>query len=278
MRVTNWARLNPSLRLLRAPSNKRSKGNERCGGRTRNSGLIIILAALAPAFFAATPARAQERVRVALSVRNVVFLPFYYAKDTRIYDKHGLNVELIQMRSDLQLAGLVSGEIDFTPSVGPAGAAIANSLPGESPGDSLSRAAVLVGQSPRRDDYERVGRKEGGRFAHRFGKPSLRLVDARKRRRRSEEGDVYTNRQHDDQSRGDPAGNGQCRGFEPAVHRHDGGKGLQDSWRAAVPWRKRRGSGWSPIARRSTSNRSRRAICCAPCATWWRPCGGTAAR
>jgi ABC-type nitrate/sulfonate/bicarbonate transport system substrate-binding protein len=72
---------------------------------------------------------AQERVRVALSVRNVVFLPFYYAKDTKIYDRYGLDVELIQMRSDLQLAGLVSGEIDFTPSVGPAGAAIANSLP-----------------------------------------------------------------------------------------------------------------------------------------------------
>jgi ABC-type nitrate/sulfonate/bicarbonate transport system substrate-binding protein len=75
------------------------------------------------------PASAQERVRVALSVRNVVFLPFYYAKDARIYDRYGLDVELIQMRSDLQLAGLVSGEIDFTPSVGPAGAAVANSLP-----------------------------------------------------------------------------------------------------------------------------------------------------
>ena len=61
---------------------------------------------------------------MALSVRNVVFLPFYYAKDTKIFDRHGLNVELIQMRSDLQLAGLASGEIDFTPSVGPAGAAI----------------------------------------------------------------------------------------------------------------------------------------------------------
>src|SRR5262245_14997999 len=74
-------------------------------------------------------ASADERVRMALSVRNVVFLPFYYAKDTKIFAKHGLNVELIQMRSDLQLAGLVSGEIDFTPSEGPAGAAIANSLP-----------------------------------------------------------------------------------------------------------------------------------------------------
>jgi NitT/TauT family transport system substrate-binding protein len=73
-------------------------------------------------------ASADERVRMALSVRNVVFLPFYYAKDTKIFAKHGLNVELIQMRSDLQLAGLASGEIDFTPSVGPAGAAIANGM------------------------------------------------------------------------------------------------------------------------------------------------------
>src|ERR1051325_10054806 len=48
-------------------------------------------------------AAAQERVRMALSVRNVVFLPFYYAKDIKIFEKHGLNVELIQMRSDLQL-------------------------------------------------------------------------------------------------------------------------------------------------------------------------------
>lgn len=89
----------------------------------------IILAILVAVLFTGRPVLAQERVRVALSVRNVVFLPFYYAKDTKIYDKHGLNVELIQMRSDLQLAGLVSGEIDFIPAVGPAGAAIANSLP-----------------------------------------------------------------------------------------------------------------------------------------------------
>ena len=45
-------------------------------------------------------AQGAERVRVALSVRNVVFLPFYYAKEMKIYDKYGLNVELIQIRSD----------------------------------------------------------------------------------------------------------------------------------------------------------------------------------
>ena len=91
--------------------------------------LFTIVAILGFVSLTVSCARSEERVRVALSVRNVVFLPFYYAKALKIYDRHGLNVELIQMRSDLQLAGLVSGEIDFTPSVGPAGAAIANSLP-----------------------------------------------------------------------------------------------------------------------------------------------------
>lgn len=75
------------------------------------------------------PVDATDKVRIALSVRNVVFLPFYYAKDRKIYHKHGLDVEIIQMRSDLQLAGVVSGEIDYTPAIGPATLGAANSMP-----------------------------------------------------------------------------------------------------------------------------------------------------
>ena len=72
---------------------------------------------------------ALERIRIGLSVRNVVFLPFYYAQEKKIFAKHGLDAELIQMRSDLQVVGLVSGEIDFTPVIGPAMFAIANGMP-----------------------------------------------------------------------------------------------------------------------------------------------------
>lgn len=79
--------------------------------------------------FVWTPAGALERIRVGLSVRNVVFLPYYYAQEKRIFEKHGLDAELIQMRSDLQIVGLVSGEIDFTPVIGPAMFAIANGMP-----------------------------------------------------------------------------------------------------------------------------------------------------
>ena len=74
-------------------------------------------------------AHALERIRIGLSVRNVVFLPFYYAQEKKIFEKHGLDAELIQIRSDLQVVGLVSGEIDFTPVIGPTVFAIANGMP-----------------------------------------------------------------------------------------------------------------------------------------------------
>jgi ABC-type nitrate/sulfonate/bicarbonate transport system substrate-binding protein len=90
---------------------------------------LIALATVIAVCFSCSSASALDRVRIALSVRNVVFLPFYYARDAKIFDRYGIDAELIQMRSDLQLAGLVSGEIDFTPAVGPATLGIANGMP-----------------------------------------------------------------------------------------------------------------------------------------------------
>src|SRR5678810_1372704 len=90
---------------------------------------LVLFLVLLSGLVAEGSARAQERVRMALSVRNVVFLPFYYARDLKIFDRHGMNVELIQMRSDLQMAGLVSGEIDYTPAIGPATYPVANGAP-----------------------------------------------------------------------------------------------------------------------------------------------------
>ena len=138
-------------------------------------GLTIFLSAvLGAAGIFCPPAQAEERVRMALSVRNVVFLPFYYARDTKIFEKHGLNVELIQMRSDLQLAGLASGEIDYTPSAGPAFAAFANGLPVKALA-VLYRAPLfsLVGPSALSNVKELEGKKVAvsriGSESHRYG-------------------------------------------------------------------------------------------------------------
>jgi len=89
----------------------------------------LLIFAVILGIFSSSSAHALERIRMGLSVRNVVFLPFYYAQEKKFFEKHGLNAELIQIRSDLQVVGLVSGEIDFTPVIGPAMFAIANGMP-----------------------------------------------------------------------------------------------------------------------------------------------------
>jgi NitT/TauT family transport system substrate-binding protein len=68
----------------------------------------------------ATPSRAQDTVRIAVSVRNVVLMPYYFAKDKGYFDREGLRAEIIQMRSNLQVAGVASGELDFMSGVGTA--------------------------------------------------------------------------------------------------------------------------------------------------------------
>jgi NitT/TauT family transport system substrate-binding protein len=46
-------------------------------------------------------------------------LPFYYAKDKKLFEKHDLEAQFIQVPSPLQVAALVSGDLDFifSPSV-----------------------------------------------------------------------------------------------------------------------------------------------------------------
>jgi ABC-type nitrate/sulfonate/bicarbonate transport system substrate-binding protein len=79
--------------------------------------------------FCASGVSAQDKTRIALSVRNVVLLPFYYAKDRQLFEKQGVSVELIQMRSDLQMAGIASGELDFAAAVGSGIQAIISGMP-----------------------------------------------------------------------------------------------------------------------------------------------------
>ena len=70
-----------------------------------------------------------EKVRLGVSTRNVVLMPFYYAKDKKLFEKHGLDVEIIQIRSNLQLAGLIAGELDFITGIGTAIEGIGKGMP-----------------------------------------------------------------------------------------------------------------------------------------------------
>ena len=114
---------------------------------------------------------AQEKTRIAVSVRNVVLLPFYIAKDRRFFEKNGLDVELVQMRSDLQVAGLTSGDLDFVAGVGSAIQGIVNGLPLKvvgvlyqgSPFSLLSRPALTT---PRELEGKKVAVSRIGSESH----------------------------------------------------------------------------------------------------------------
>jgi len=86
---------------------------------------LIILAMT----LAATPAAAQDTVRIAVSVRNVVLMPYYFAKDKGYFEREGLRAEIIQIRSNLQVAGVASGELDFMSGVGTAIEAVRKGVP-----------------------------------------------------------------------------------------------------------------------------------------------------
>lgn len=90
---------------------------------------VIALVSLAVVVNLSASGFALERVRLGISAKSVVFLPFYYGRDKKVFEKHGLQLEIIVMRSDLQTVGLMSSELDFDASVGPAILAISSGMP-----------------------------------------------------------------------------------------------------------------------------------------------------
>jgi NitT/TauT family transport system substrate-binding protein len=91
--------------------------------------IVLLLIFIALSAFATTSANGQDTVRIGLSVRNVVLMPFYFAQDKGFFEKEGLKAEIIQIRSNLQVAGVVAGELDFMSGVGTAIDAIRKGLP-----------------------------------------------------------------------------------------------------------------------------------------------------
>jgi NitT/TauT family transport system substrate-binding protein len=60
---------------------------------------------------------------------SLSFLPQLFARDAGVFQKHGLNVELIQMAGPIQVAALAAGEIDFGSAISPALFAAVRGLP-----------------------------------------------------------------------------------------------------------------------------------------------------
>ena len=72
---------------------------------------------------------APEKVRIAVATSSMAFLVPFVAKDRGLYLKNGADVELIQMRPNISMAALLSGDIDYAELIGSVIRSAAKGLP-----------------------------------------------------------------------------------------------------------------------------------------------------
>lgn len=74
-------------------------------------------------------AQAQEKVRITYANNSLSFLISFIAKDRGFYAKNGLAAELVQVRPNVAIAALVSGDADFAEVFGSAVRSAARGIP-----------------------------------------------------------------------------------------------------------------------------------------------------
>jgi NitT/TauT family transport system substrate-binding protein len=60
----------------------------------------------------------NEKIRIAIATSSLAFLVPFVANDRGFYAKHGLETELIQVRPNVAMAALLSGDIDYVELIG----------------------------------------------------------------------------------------------------------------------------------------------------------------
>jgi len=63
-------------------------------------------------------AQTAEKVRIAYASNSLAFLVPFVAKDRGLYAKHGIEAELIQVRPNVAMAALLSGDMDYVELIG----------------------------------------------------------------------------------------------------------------------------------------------------------------
>src|SRR5262245_20170231 len=71
----------------------------------------------------------SEKIRIAVATSSLAFLVPFVAKDRGFYLKNGSDVELIQMRPNIAMAALISGDIDYVELIGSVIRSAARNLP-----------------------------------------------------------------------------------------------------------------------------------------------------
>jgi NitT/TauT family transport system substrate-binding protein len=97
----------------------------------RHCNRVARLTAFAIALIVSAQVDAQDlkKVRIGYPAFSLTFLTFFVAKDSGIYRKHGLDVDMVQMAGAVQTSALVAGEIDYLTGITSPLVAAARGLP-----------------------------------------------------------------------------------------------------------------------------------------------------
>src|SRR5499426_4927618 len=77
------------------------------------AGLAILIIGV-PMSVHAQEKKPFERVRLTVPAKSLTFIPYYFGKAHRLYDKEGIDLELIVMRPPIGVAALQAGEVDYS--------------------------------------------------------------------------------------------------------------------------------------------------------------------
>ncbi|HEX4991263.1 MAG TPA: ABC transporter substrate-binding protein, partial [Candidatus Binatia bacterium] len=55
-----------------------------------------------------------EKVRLTVPAKSLTFVPYYFGKSQRLYEKEGIDLELIVMRPPIGVTALQAGEVDYS--------------------------------------------------------------------------------------------------------------------------------------------------------------------
>lgn len=93
------------------------------------SAVVFLIVLFAPAASRAQDKSGTEKVHIAIATSSMAFLVPFVAKDRGLYLKYGTDVELIQMRPNIAMAALLSGDIDYVELIGSIIRSAAKGLP-----------------------------------------------------------------------------------------------------------------------------------------------------
>ena len=89
-----------------------------------------------------------QKVRVATPAKSMTFLNFYVGQKFGIYQAEGLEVSLEVIKTEVGVAGMVAGEIDYTTAIGSALRAAATGVPLKATIFSMDRVLIYMFARP----------------------------------------------------------------------------------------------------------------------------------